>query len=957
MLGSLASLEVHALSLGKITIQSALGEPLRGEIDVTDVNPAEASSLKVGLASAETFRAAGMDYPSSATGLEVKLLRRADNRPYLRLNSSRAITEPFMDLIVEANWDSGHVTRDYTMLFDPPRAIASSAPLIAPTVPMLSRPSVPVAGPVPTVRPTADLASSKTRDKETPEATSSAPKPSADPADSAPERSASPADRTDPPAERAIAPIGRPVPQPAPAATARAPKPAKTLPDDSSSEQVIVKKGDTANKIAARNKPADVSLDQMLVALLKQNPNAFIGGNVNTIKSGAVLDIPKTETVSALSSTEARKIIVAQSKDFNAFRRKLSESVSATAATSPDRQSSGKVQTEVQDHAQIAPVPDTLKLSQGTIQAGPTGKADDKIVKDKQAKSDALRVAELNKNISDLNKLGIPPVTASRPAAVPAITVATPSGVAVPVPPAAPKASAAATPSSAPLPAASVTTPSADAALPIKAPASAAADPLAAASAPATQASAASASLKKPVVKAAPPPEPEPEPELMDQLTENAVPLLGGVGILGLLGGLAFMRSRKKKSKAAPVDSSFLESRLQPDSFFGASGGSRVNTNNGDSLPGGSSMAYTPSQMDASGDVDPVAEADVYLAYGRDEQAEDILKEALHTHPGRPAIHAKLLEIYAKRRDTNAFESLAGEALKLTQGQGPEWAYIIELGNELDPGNPLYEAREPAPDEPLQASASAPAPASGAMSSAASAEMDMDMDVDLDLDMDFSLDDEAPQSSAAPITVGPTPTPVPAPPAPVIPAPAPVAPVPLMSSPASATPPASHLDDLDLGLDFDMTPTPAAPVSLTKPPAAAPTAPDPIPEIDLLSNGLDFTPMNGLDFTPMPPVVPEPAPAPKPAAAAPAHDNGMMEFDLDAFSLDLTPAPAPIRAPEAAETEQQAEEDPLEIKFMLAEEFHALGDTDGARSLADEVVAKAKGPLKTKAQSFLNALS
>jgi len=927
LLGSLASLEVHALSLGKITIQSALGEPLRGEIDITDVNPADASSLKVGLASAETFRAAGMDYPSSATGLEVKLLRRADNRPYLRLNSSRAITEPFMDLIVEANWSSGHVTRDYTMLFDPPRAIASSTPLIAPTAPMLSRPSGPIAAAIPAAVPMADLAAPKTRDKETPDAEPSALKTPAQPAersDPAPERAA-------PPAERAIAPIERPVPPPV---AVRAPKPAKTAPDDSSSEQVIVKKGDTANKIAARNKPADVSLDQMLVALLKQNPNAFIGGNVNTIKSGAVLDIPKTETVSALSSTEAHKIIVAQSKDFNAFRRKLSESAAATAATSPDRQSGGKVQTEVQDHAQIAPLPDTLKLSQGTIQAGATGKAAENIAKGQQAKTDALRVAELNKNISDLNKLGIPPVTAtpaSRPAAVPAITVATPSGMAAPVP-AAPKASAAA-PSSAPLsaalPAASAASPSADAATPASA-ASAAENPLAAASAPAAKASAAStpASLKKPVVKAPPPP---PEPELMDQLMDNAVPLLGGVGILGLLGGFVFMRNRKKKSMTAPVDSSFLESRLQPDSFFGASGGSRVNTNNnGDSLPGGSSMAYTPSQMDASGDVDPVAEADVYLAYGRDEQAEDILKEALHTHPGRAAIHAKLLEIYAKRRDKNAFENLAGEALKLTQGQGPEWAYIVELGNELDPGNPLYEAREPTPDEPLQDSTPTPAPAA-AMSSVPSDDMD------LDLDMDFSLDDEAaPQLSAAPVTEAP----LSAPAAPVIPSPAP------MTSPASATPPASHLDDLDLGLDFDMTPVTVQPVTLTKPPAAAPVAaPAPIPELDLLANGLDFTPMSL--------IAPEPAAAPKPAAA-PAHDNGMMEFDLDAFSLDLSPAAA--KAQEHAPTETP-EEDPLEVKFMLAEEFRSLGDTDGARSLADEVVAKAKGSLKTKAQSFLNELA
>ncbi len=939
LLGSLASLEVHALSLGKITIQSALGEPLRGEIDVSDVNPADASSLKVGLASAETFRAAGMDYPSSTTGLEVKLLRRADGRAYLRLNSSRAITEPFMDLIVEANWDSGHVTRDYTMLFDPPRAIASSAPLIAPTVPMLSRPSEPVAAAVPAAVPMADLASPKIRDQETPDAAPGPLKTPAQPAerpDPAPERAA-------PPAERAIAPAERPVPPPA--ATVRAPKPAKPAPDDTSnSEQVIVKKGDTATKIAARNKPADVSLDQMLVALLKQNPSAFIGGNVNTIKSGAVLDIPKSETASALSSTEAHKIIVAQSRDFNAFRRKLSESVSSTPATSPDRQSSGKLQTEVKDNAQIAPPPDTLKLTQGVVQSGSASKAADNIAKGQQAKSDALRVAELNKNISDLNKLGVAPATAtpaSQPAAgLPAITVATPTGLAASAQPAAPKASAAAAPASTPLssavPAASASAPNADAALPVKAPAaaaSAAADPLATAAAP--------VGPKKPAVKAPPPP---PEPELRDQLMDNAVPLLGGVGILGLLGGLIFMRSRKKKSKTAPVDSSFLESRLQPDSFFGASGGSRVNTNNGHSLPSGSSMAYTPSQMDASGDVDPVAEADVYLAYGRDEQAEDILKEALLTHPGRVAIHAKLLEIYAKRGDKNAFESLAGEAFNLTQGQGSEWAYIIGLGNELDPGNPLYEAREAGPDAPpLHDSASTPVPGS-VMSSAASADMDMD------LDMDFSLDDEAPPASSAPVTVAPALLPVPAPLTPLIPAATPVAPmppVPLMSSPASATPPSSHLDDLDLGLDFDMTPTPAPPVTLAKPPIAAPAAaPEPIPEIDFLSNGLDFTP------TPF--VAPEPAAAPKPAAAAPAHDNGMMEFDLDAFSLDLTPAPP--KAQEHTQTEPQ-EEDPLEIKFMLAEEFHALGDTDGARSLADEVVAKAKGPLKTKAQSFLNALS
>ena len=78
------------------------------------------------------------------------------------------------------------------------------------------------------------------------------------------------------------------------------------------------------------------------------------------------------------------------------------------------------------------------------------------------------------------------------------------------------------------------------------------------------------------------------------------------------------------------------------------------------------------SQLDAIGDVDPVAEADVYLAYGRDLQAEEILKEALRTNPQRVAIHAKLLEIYSKRRDAKGFELLAGQLFALTGAEHEE---------------------------------------------------------------------------------------------------------------------------------------------------------------------------------------------------------------------------------------------------------------------------------------------
>ena len=133
---------------------------------------------------------------------------------------------------------------------------------------------------------------------------------------------------------------------------------------------------------------------------------------------------------------------------------------------------------------------------------------------------------------------------------------------------------------------------------------------------------------------------------------------------------------------------------MQPDSFFGASGGQRVDTAEAGAT--GSSMVYSPSQLDAAGDVDPVAEADVYLAYGRDLQAEEILKEALRINPQRVAIHAKLLEIYAKRRDAKAFEVVAAEAYSLTRGAGPEWDHICELGQELDRANPAVPPRRPA---------------------------------------------------------------------------------------------------------------------------------------------------------------------------------------------------------------------------------------------------------------------
>ncbi|MGH8601013.1 MAG: type IV pilus assembly protein FimV, partial [Burkholderiales bacterium] len=106
-----------------------------------------------------------------------------------------------------------------------------------------------------------------------------------------------------------------------------------------------------------------------------------------------------------------------------------------------------------------------------------------------------------------------------------------------------------------------------------------------------------------------------------------------------------------------------------------------------------------------SDDVDPLAEAEVYIAYGRDEQAEEILKDALVQHPERTDVQVKLLEVYAARKDQAAFETLAQKLHQSVGSGSEEWLKVAALGYTLDPANPLFEAGKAAPSPASAASA------------------------------------------------------------------------------------------------------------------------------------------------------------------------------------------------------------------------------------------------------------
>ncbi len=617
--------QAGALGLGRLSVNSALGETLKAEIDITSITPEEAASLVLRVAPPDAYRAAGVDYNAVLQSAKVQLLRRSDGRSYLRLSSDRAVIEPFVDVIIEANWSSGRLVRDYTMLFDPPatRTAQAAAPAAAPVV---STPVAPTSG----------------RSSPTP-----APMAAADP---------------------------RPAPAPAPAAAARraAAQPAAA---SKRQDEITVKSGDTLFGIASRTQPSGISLDQMLVSLFRGNPQAFMGDNMNRLKAGAVLTVPTAEQAAGVSAGDARTMIVAQSADFDAYRQRLAGNTrtSPNPATDPTpaRQASGKVQAQVDDRRlAAATTPDKLTLSQGKASAPEAA-----VSRDNEKRDNAARLAELARNVDELKRLqsGTAPAgaapslaTASAPAAAPGLG---PTVVA-----AAPPAPPAPTPEVAP--------------------------PVASPAAPGSAPAAANPAPTPPVVAAAPTPTATPpvgdadgSSGLLDSLLGNPLVLPGAGALVLLLLGFALWRMRSRNRFPAG-ETSFLESRLQPDSFFGASGGQRIDTRDAAaSSTGGessSSMSYSLSQLDAIGDVDPVAEADVYLAYGRDLQAEEILKEALRSSPDRMAVRSKLLEVYAKRRDLASYELLATQMHNLTQGEGAEWAQAQAMGLTIDPENPLY---------------------------------------------------------------------------------------------------------------------------------------------------------------------------------------------------------------------------------------------------------------------------
>ena len=627
-----------AAGLGKLTVLSGLGQPLRAEIELTSVTADEARTLQPKLASVEAFRQANIEFNPALLALRFAIEQRG-GKQLVRITSQQPVSEPFVDVLLELNGANGRLVREYTFLLDPPELRGVQPAQTAPIVIQNATPPAPLPLPVPGMIP-------------------------------APERSAPVARRSEAADTVATQKSKKPA-----APTASGVAASKADGDKAGASQYKVKQGDSLSKIANRTKSEGVSLDQMLVALYRANPEAFVGNNMNRLRAGQILAVPSTDVSTSVNTPDAHGIVIAQATDFNDYRNKLAGQVATGTAQKPveNRQSAGgKIAAKVEERPTAAnEAVDKLKLSKADA-AGSNKTAaqqEEKIAREKASADAAARVRDLEKNVTELQRLlevknkdladrqkQADTANTRQVAAESAATAAAVVLAAKAAPPAA-VPGAAASPGVATM--APVVTPP-----PPSAPAAAAVKP------------------KTTSVPA----KPADESGMFDDPLNN--PLLQGAAVLlaVLLGGFAFFRSRGNKKSGEFGDSTIADSSLKANSLFGSTGGQSVDTNNS---VFNSNFTPSASNLD-SNEVDPVAEADVYIAYGRDAQAEEILKEALRTQPERHAVRVKLLEIYATRKDVRAFESVATELYSMTKGEGDDWAQAAGLGITLDPNNPLY---------------------------------------------------------------------------------------------------------------------------------------------------------------------------------------------------------------------------------------------------------------------------
>ncbi len=646
LVGVLTTGNAVALGLGDIEAKSALNQPFNAEVSLLSATDEELNELKVELASSDAFTRAGIDRTLFLSRLNFAVVQNASGKPVIHVTSREAVTEPFLDFLVEVSWSKGRLLREYTVLIDPP--------VTMPAAPVVTQ-APPVSAPTALGQPVSESA-------------------------------------------RVVNETARGrVVQGQAAVTGGA------------SEYGPTRRNDTLWQIAQQVRPDNgVSVEQTMLALLRENPQAFIDNNINNLKAGYVLRIPDRGEITQVSRTQARAEARSQYDAWQAGR-----SASGGAATpntdkpslqllAPDATDAAAGLAGKTDSTAVESLKRDLVLANEALEAQRLEAADANsrvLVLEEQVQNMRRLIDLKDSELARLQALaGETPAKAEPAATASGDQVAAPEAIATEVDSGS-QADAEAIPLGSEAPA----TPAAEAG---PAGTETQVNPVSPTEAATPENSETKTGETKPSeASEAVPTSGEQHPEslgeragaffqtLLAKATGNPV-WLGVGGALLLL--LAMFGLRRKQ---AADDSDFQESILRSpnDEDQVDEGTSGFSQPIAEPAQGGQSSLlseFAVSDMtDADGDgaADPLAEADVYLAYGRYQQAADLVKEALESEPGRDDLDLKLLEIYQAAGQDDEFDAHAQSVLeRLGDSEHPLWKRVSEMGVSVNPRNPVY---------------------------------------------------------------------------------------------------------------------------------------------------------------------------------------------------------------------------------------------------------------------------
>ncbi len=1058
-------LSVNALGFGNIRVTSALNERMDAEIDLLGATANDVKDLKVGLATQNAFLRAGIDRSAPLLGLSFSVKRHSNGTYYIKMTSSDNIREPFLNFLLEMNWKNGRMLREYTVLLDPPDRMQRQSTVVATpqtqapasiakeekmAAAKQESPFIPAPVPAPIVKPeptqqvddgkpfpSIPLTEYKDKDaqaaeSQTPEVAEVKPEPVKpapameplipEPEKATPTEQATAADSAAPMAQDEQKTAAKTEEQPFEdvdqlyptiplsaytdvAATdqtggSTAPAPAAAT---GSLDYGITQKGDRLWTIAAKlRKNKSVTIDQVMMALLKSNPAAFVKGNVHRMKVGQVLRIEDPSLLTAMSAKQAAQEYATQTQAWEEYRQQVA---AAKTAAQPEMASDAGQQTPAETQQANTPegelvlsapeAPD-LTAGVGTAQgkAAKTSKSDADLLREEvrktlaQAKTEQGQNTALNEHLRELegevsnlqrsmtvkddelaalqqqlsainkSKASVADETAADSTA--ATDTATPEN----------ESPAKETPP--------VETSPPQAAMAPETPATP--------ETPAGDLTAQSGLAAKPEAQPTPPIAPvqvtPPEPGFMDK----AIATLGGViaaaggalstfsiaplylGVIGaavvLLIILTIILLKRRKTA-----DNFQESILSGAAVETASESAPVSAAEPASLDTNfSEESSFLSDFAISGagaiqtedsEVDPLTEADVFMAYGRHEAAEERLVEAIKQDPNRKELKLKLLELYNTTKNRDSFEPLAEEfyaGMGESADGDPMWEKVLVMGAEIAADNPLFSN---APTASLHQTEEDFSDVSNA-SLSDSQVMDIGLDTGVFQTSDFDALDGSPASSAAPedessgaldfnLDFG--------------------------ESDATADESTASLD-FNLGDDDEDTATLDAPSSLPDATEAEseedkptemdldfnfdssmesdnnePTMSMKAPDLDESDMSLDFdmgeaasesTPSIDLDMT-------EETPAQAPADEEFSLDLGAEETagGLD-LNLDATDA--------STDMDDVGAVDEVGTKLDLAKAYIDMGDPEGARSILDEVMEEGNSSQKQEAQQLIQQI-